>query len=271
LDNKTILITGSTDGIGKETALELAQNGHQVILHGRDRQRLQQAKDEIERISGHPVAKTILADFNSLANVKVMADQILQEVPHLDVLINNAGLYLKERIITRDGFEMTFQVNHLAPFLLTNLLLPLLKKSTPARIVTVTSALHSRAILDFENLQGEKTFNGLEAYALSKLGNLYMSLELAERLAGSGISSNCLHPGGVDTKMLRAAMGTQGIPVQEGAKPSIYLATSEEVEGLSGKYFYHSDIGIATEIGRDVTARKKFWRVSEELVRPYLK
>lgn len=270
MGGKTILVTGSTDGIGKQTALELACMGGKVILHGRDAQRLENAKKEISLKSGSRQLSTLLADFSSLAQVKSMADQIIKDYSHLDVLINNAGVFSKQRVITEDGWEMSFQVNYLSPLLLTNLLLPLLIKSTPSRIVTVTSSLHSKAILDFDDLQSEKNYNGIQAYALSKLGNIYMTLELAERLAGTGVTANCLHPGGVDTKMLRYALGIQGISIEEGAAPSIHLASSEEVEKISGKYFYHKEIGIVSAIASDVTACKKFWQASEILIQKYL-
>ena len=270
MKEKTVLITGSTDGIGKQTALELARMGAKIIIHGRDPQRVQNAKEEIIKASGNQNIETLLADFSSLAQVKQMADEILAKYARLDVLVNNAGVFLLDRKVTSDGLEMNFQVNYLSPFLLTNLLLPLLKKSAPARIVTVSSALHSKTILDFENLQGQKNFDGIQAYALSKLGNIYMTLELAENLAGSGVSANCLHPGGVDTKMLRTAMKMTGISVEEGAAPSVYLASSPDVADITGKYFYHREIGRLSVIASDSCARKKFWQISESLLKDYL-
>jgi len=267
---KTILVTGSTDGIGKQTALELARMGANVIIHGRDPQRLQATREELIRISGNNNIDSLLADFSSLAQVIQMADEILAKYMQLDVLVNNAGVFLLDRKITTDGLEMNFQVNHLAPFLLTNLLLPLLRKNSPARIVSVSSALHSKTILDFENLQGEKNFSGIQAYALSKLGNIYMTLELAEKVAGSGVTANCLHPGGVDTKMLRTAMHMTGISVEEGAAPSVYLASSPDVAEITGKYFYHKEVGRLSEIASDTAARKRFWKISETLIKDYL-
>ena len=270
MKEKTILVTGSTDGIGKQTALELARMGAKVIIHGRDLQRLQTTREEIIKKSGNENIDSLLADFSSLAQVKQMAVDILEKYTRLDVLVNNAGVFLLDRKITTDGLEMNFQVNHLAPFLLTNLLLPLLKKSSPARIVSVSSALHSKTILDFENLQGQKSFSGIQAYALSKLGNIYMTLELAEKLAGSGVTANCLHPGGVDTKMLRTAMHITGISVEEGAAPSVYLASSPDVAEITGKYFYHKEVGRLSEIASDTAARKRFWKISETLIKDYL-
>ena len=213
---------------------------------------------------------TLLADFGILSQVKRMADEILARYSRLDMLVNNAGVFLLDRKVTADDFEMNFQVNYLSPFMLTNLLIPLLKISAPSRIISVSSAMYSRTILDFENLQGEKNYDGNQAYALSKLGNIYMTLELAERLEGSGITANCLHPGGVDTKMLRTAMQRSGIPVEEGAAPSVFLASSQYVAGTTGKYFYHSEVGQLSEIASDVRARKKLWQISEDLLIDYL-
>jgi len=267
---KTVLITGSTDGIGKQTALDLARMGANVIIHGRNPQRVQTAREEIINNSDNNQVDSMLADFSSLAQVKRMAEEILARYSRLDVLVNNAGVFLLDRKLTTDCLEMNFQVNYLSPFLLTNLLLPLLQISAPARIVSVSSALHSKTILDFENLQGEKNYNGIQAYALSKLGNIYMTLELAERLVGSGVTANCLHPGGVDTKMLRTAMQMTGIPVEEGAAPSVYLASSPDVAETTGKYFYHREVGPLSEIASDATARKKLWQISENLLKDYL-
>jgi NAD(P)-dependent dehydrogenase (short-subunit alcohol dehydrogenase family) len=270
VQGKTVLVTGSTDGIGKQTALDLARMGAKVIVHGRDPYRIQTAREEIIKASGNDQVDSILADFSSLAQVKQMAEEIQARFSRLDILLNNAGVFLLEREVTPDGLEMNFQVNYLSPFLLTNLLLPLLRKSAPARIVSVSSTLHSKAILDFDDLQGEKNYNGNQAYALSKLGNIYMTLELAERLTGSGVTANCLHPGGVDTKMLRTAMHMTGIPVEEGAAPSVYLASSPEVAQTTGKYFYHREVGRFSEIASDVPARKRLWQISEKLLKEYI-
>ena len=270
MKGKIVLITGSTDGIGKQTALDLARMGANVIIHGRDPQRVQAAKEEVIKKSGNNHIETLLADFSSLAQVKRMTVEILAKYSRLNVLVNNAGVFLLDRKLTTDGLEMNFQVNYLSPFLLTNLLLPLLQISAPSRIVSVSSALHSKTILDFENLQGEKNYNGIQAYALSKLGNIYMTLELAERMAGSGVTANCLHPGGVDTKMLRTAMQMTGIPVEEGAAPSVYLASSPDVAETTGKYYYHREVGRLSEIASDTIARKKLWQISENLLRDYL-
>jgi len=270
LTEKTILVTGATDGIGKQTALQLARLGVRVLIHGRDTQRIDTTRKEIQKINGNGQLDTFIADFSSLDQVKGMAYAIMGKYDRLDGLINNAGIYVRKRKLTIDGNEMTFQVNHLAPFLLTNLLLDLLIKSDRARIVTVTSSLHSKIILDFEDLQGEKNYDGLNSYGLSKLGNIYMTYELAEKLANTDVTSNCMHPGAVDTKLLRSAMNIPGIPVEEGAKPSVYLASSAEVEGMTGQYFYHMQLSRSSDLSYDLEKRKQLWKVSEELVKDNL-
>ncbi len=270
MENKTILVTGATDGIGKQTALDLARRGSRVIIHGRNPKRVQDTVDEIKQIIGNDKLNSLIADFSSLRQVKTMADEILTKINHLDVLINNAGTIPMQRFLTEDGFEMNFQVNHLAPFLLTNRLLGLLKDSAPARIVTVSSDAHAMCELDFDNLQAEKHFDWLNAYGLSKLGNVYMTYELAERLQGSGVTANCLHPGDVDTKMQRATTTVKGVSTKVGAATSVFLACSPDMEKVSGKFFVDLQTIPSCEISYDIENRKKFWRISEELVKKYL-
>jgi retinol dehydrogenase 14 len=172
-------------------------------------------------------------------------------------------VYMKKRMLTEDGYEMTFAVNHLAHFLLTNLLLDLIKKTAPARIVTVSSMVHSSAKLDFNNLNAEKYFEPYAVYALSKLANILFANELAERLSGTGVTSNSLHPGAIDTKMLREAFNMSGASTREGAATSIYLATSHEIEGVTGRYFVHKRV---TPFAVNPDIQKNFWKKSEELV-----
>ena len=265
MKNKIVLVTGATDGIGKETALQLARRGARVLVHGRSAERCQQAVDEIRSASGNPQVEYLLADFASLAQVRALAAEVEQRVERLAVLVNNAGVYFKERKLSEDGYEMTFAVNHLAHFLLSNLLLPLLKKSPAGRIVTVSSTMHTVRDLDMDNLQGEKHYSGNGAYALSKLGNILMTHELAERLAGSSITANCLHPGVIDTKLLRNAFGMSGSSLESGAATSVYLASSPEVAGVSGKYFDNRQQVDAGEQAQDPALQKQFWQISEEL------
>ena len=237
MHNKVILITGSTDGIGREAALELAARGFTVFVHGRSIFRARNVAEEIRTATGNKHAEVLAADLSSQRQVRELASEISKRCDSLDVLINNAGVFMNERQVTEDGLELSFAVNHLAPFLLTNLLLGLLQKSTPARIITVSSMVHAQGRVDFSDLQSEKRFVGYDAYALSKLGNVLFTYELAERLQGTGVTANCLHPGVIATKLLRAAFESDGASPAEGAATMLYLATSPEVEQVTGRYY----------------------------------
>ncbi len=236
MQEKTILVTGSTDGIGKQTALELARMGAHILVHGRTIDRAEAAAEEIASQTG-AVVDYVTGDFSSLAQVRRMAANVLAKVPRLDVLVNNAGAFMAQRFLTEDGFEMSWQINHLAPYLLTNIVVERLKTSAPARVVNVASMTHAYAKLDYENLQGEKEFKPSRAYSLSKLGNVMATFHLAEKLAGSGVTFNCLHPGVVDTKLLRAGYNIEGVSPETGSKTSVFLASSPLLEGVTGKYF----------------------------------
>ncbi len=261
-----MLVTGSTDGIGKETALELARRGATVILHGKDPGRCQRTLDEAVKATRNRSLGCFAADLASLAEVRKLAEDITRQYERLDVLINNAGIFMTSRRLTADGYEMTFAVNHLAPFLLTHLLLDLLKKSAPSRVITVSSVAHVRAQFDPDNLQGEKHFTGYGAYALSKLGNVLFTYELAERLRGSGVSAVCLHPGSVGTKLLREGFGgMSGIPVKQGADTPVFLASAGEVDGLTGKYFIRRREEQPAALAGDAEVRRKFWDISARL------
>lgn len=265
LQGKSILITGATDGIGKETAHALAAMGARTIIHGRDPRKTARVKEEVIMASGNRNIEIVVADLQAMANVRALADEIRSRVDHLDVLINNAGTYQQTYQKTTDGFEMNFAVNHLAPFLLTNLLLDLIKDSAPARIITVSSSAHKSARIDLENLNAEKKFHGWGAYCLSKLGNLLFTFALARRLEGSGITANALHPGTIDTKML-AKIGLEGKPVEKGAETPVYLASSPEVSNISGEYFRNKQITEPSEAARDQHLQEKFWQISAKMV-----
>lgn len=266
MTGKVVLVTGSTDGIGRETAIELAKRGATVILHGRHPGRCQQALDDIVRVSGNHTLGCFAADLSSLQEVRKLADDICSQYKRLDVLVNNAGIFMTDRRLNVDGYEMTFTVNHLAPFLLTHRLLGLLKSSAPSRIVTVSSVAHQRAQLDFENLQGEKRFTGYGAYALSKLANILFTVELAERLAGQRVTANCLHPGAVATKLLRRGFGgMSGASLREGASTSVFLAAADDIEGISGGYFVKGKKEQPALIVYEPALRRKFWDVSLRL------
>ncbi len=265
MEEKIALITGSTDGIGMYTARDLARQGMRVLLHGRDPARGQVVRDQIRRDAGNDAVDLFLADFAALREVRDLAAAVRARYNRLDVLVNNAGVYLKQRRVTEDGIEATFQINHLAPFLLTHLLLPLLQARAPARIVNVSSTTHQSARLDFDNLQGEKWYDGYNAYAVSKLGNIVFTYELASRLHGTGVTVNALHPGAVNTKLLRAGFGNYGVSPEQGAETSIYLASSPEVEKTTGRYFVNKRPVLSSPLSYDPTVQRTFWHVSAEL------
>lgn len=265
MKSSVVVITGSTDGIGRQAALELAATGATIVVHGRDRARGQKAVSEIRSATGNEHVDLLIADLSSLRQVRGLANEILVRYHRIDVLINNAGVYMKTRVLTEDGAELTFAVNHLAPFLLTNLLLERLKKSSPARIITVSSVAHMRGTLDFDNLQGEKTFGAYEAYSRSKLANVLFTYELARRLEGTGVTANCLHPGVIATKLLRAGFSFSGAPVENGASTIVYLATSPEVEKVSGGYFENRRAVSSSRLTHNEDCQKRLWEVSEGL------
>ncbi len=262
--NKTILITGSTDGIGRQTALDLAQTGATILLHGRNSARGERVLHAIKKATGNNRIELFIADLASLNQVRILAEQVHQKHESLDVLINNAGVYETTRKISQDGFERTFAVNHLAPFLLTHLLLDLLKKGAPSRIINVSSMAHASSI-DFENLQGEKHYGGYKAYALSKLCNILFTYKLARRLEGTGVAANCLHPGVITTKLLKAGWGVGGNPVTEGSKNSVYLATASELDNVTGKYFMNRKQTKSSGVSYNQEIQKKLWHISEQL------
>ena len=247
-----VLVTGSSDGIGKETARQLAAAGAEVIVHGRSKART----DAVAREIG---ARAWLCDFSSLEAIRDAAAGLPRGI---DVLVNNAGVYLTERGLTSDGYEATFQVNHLAPFLLTSLLLPTM--SANARIVNVSSAVHASGEIDFDDLMGERRFSGYGAYAQSKLANVLFTRELARRQEKA--TANALHPGVIGTKLLRAGFGGfAGASVEEGAATSVYLASSPEVEGVTGRYFVRCRESQPSPRALDDRAAARLWEISERL------
>jgi NAD(P)-dependent dehydrogenase (short-subunit alcohol dehydrogenase family) len=265
MKGRVALVTGSTDGIGKETALELAGMGAHVLLHGRNAEKGQRALTEIRQKTGNDKVEFYLADLSSQRQIRELASRIIEEQDKLHVLINNAGVYTRERQLTEDGLETTFTINFLAPFLLTNLLLPLIKNSAPSRIIMVTSIVHENATVDWNNLQGEKSYDGYEAYALSKLALLSFTYRLARNLKNTGVTVNCLHPGVINTKLLRAGWGRGGASVKQGAETPVYLASSSTVENTTGKYFHNKQPVPSSPLSYDQTLQKKFWQLAEKL------
>ena len=275
MGGKVVLITGGTSGIGKAAATALAAMGAEVVLTGRSRERGEAAIEEIRRTSGNEGVSLALADLTVQAEVRRLAEEFGRSHDRLDVLINNAGAVFSKREETADGLERTLALNHLAPFLLTNLLLEVLKESAPSRIITVSSEARRGAEIDFDNLQSERKYRGFPVYGKSKLANILFTYELAERLRGTGVTANCVHPGAVSTNfgmnngglmvlLFRALKPFMRTP-EQGADTLIYLASSPEVEGVSGRYFSDRKVVSSYEDPRDVSARKRLWKASEEL------
>ena len=276
MNGKICLVTGGTNGIGKATAQALAQMGATVVIVGRDVLKTSQVAEEIRAASGSNTVDSLLADLSSLQEVRWLADKFKRKYSHLHVLINNAGGFFMRRQLRGNGIEMTFALNHLAGFLLTNLLLDTIKASAPARIINVSSNAHTSGKIEFDNLQGEREF-GPRAYDNSKLANILFTVELARRLEGTGVTVNALHPGFVATGFAKnngkaiAALVSLITPLvarspAKGAETSIYLASSPGVEGVTGKYFFDSRVIPAAPQATDMVVARKLWDVSAEMV-----
>jgi len=269
MDKKTILITGSTDGIGYQSAIELAKAGHHVIVHGRNRERAESAVRMIVKESNRNNLSYVIADLLDFNQIKMMASEIHDKFDKLDVLINNAGVYRSKQIYNQNGLEETFVVNYLAPFLLSNLLLDLLKKAESGRIVNVASQVHSNHI-DFDNLQLEKGYTGVKAYANSKLALILFTFYFAERLRDTNVTINALHPGVINTKLLRSAFGVGGASPIEGANALIFAAIAPEIKKVSGKYFVNNRPESSKDITYDKEIQKRLWKKTEEILKPFL-
>lgn len=259
---KTILVTGSTDGIGKATAKNLAEHGCEVIVHGRNNARATSAQRDLIDATGNSNIRAVSADFSSLAQVRELASQ-LGDLPKLDVLINNAAIATNHRTLTEDGCESTFGINHLAPFLLTNLLLGLLRNSAPSRIVNVSSGAHTSGHIDLNDLQMSQSFDGWNAYCNSKLANALFTRELARKLDPTQVTANFLHPGVIDTKLLHVNF-SGGRPVEAGAETPVYLALAPEVAEVTGSYFVNRRQSPPSSAVDDQRLASELWRVSAE-------
>jgi retinol dehydrogenase 14 len=277
MTGKTVLITGGTSGIGMAAAIGLSSMGARVGITGRDRARADRAATEIAKKSGNPAIDVFVADMSSQAEVRRMAAAVLDAYPRLDVLVNNVGGFWAHRHVTADGLEHTFALNHLAPFLLTSLLLDRLIASAPARIVTVSSGAQSLGSIDFDDLMGERKYSGQRAYNQSKLANVMFTYELARRLAGTGVTANVLHPGMTSTGFgsedtargwgpLIAVMRRFMQSPERGADTSIYLASSSEAEGVTGRYFTGRTAKESHTSSYDSSTIARLWRVSADLV-----
>jgi NAD(P)-dependent dehydrogenase (short-subunit alcohol dehydrogenase family) len=275
VNGKVVLITGGTSGIGKASAVALASMGAEVVIVGRNEERGERAAEEIRRESGNEKVSLMLADLSVQADVRRLAEEFKERYDRLDVLVNNAGLVQSERTETPDGIETQLAINHLTPFLLTNLLLDLLKASAPSRIVTVSSDAHRWGKLDLDDLQSRKRYRGMQVYGATKLANILFTRELAERLEGTGVTANAMHPGGVNTNFGNNQRGPMSLlfrafkpfmrSPEQGADTLVYLALSPEVEGMTGKYLADRKVKVASDEAYDETLQKKLWERSEEL------
>ncbi|MHA1167575.1 MAG: SDR family oxidoreductase [Candidatus Hodarchaeales archaeon] len=273
LKGKVCLITGANSGIGKATVRGLAELDATIIALCRNRERAEKVLAEIVEKTGNDKIDLVIADLSSQTEIRNIVPEITANYDKLDVLINNAAVYHQKRKLSADGYEMTFAVNHLAPFLLTNLLLDILKRSAPSRIINVSSSWHRGFTIWFDNLQGEKIYKGSSSYRQSKLANILFTYELSRRLKGTGVTVNCLHPGVVRTNINRS-MPVLGkvwryMPLlasaKKGAETSIYLASSPEVEGVTGKYYHGKKIAESSPESHDIDLQRKLWDVSLSL------
>lgn len=269
---KTVLVTGATDGIGLATAKLLALQGHQVIVHGRTEDKARLATGQVSMVTKNsgPFPKMVFGDLSVMKSVVGLAEQVQKLSPELDVVINNAGVYMQDRQLSQDGFEMTMAVNHLAPFLLTHHLLPNLKKRTHARVVTVSSIAHNKGHLNIEDLFFEKHFDAYGAYSASKLANVLFTRALAALTRGSSVHSYSLHPGVIDTKLLRAGFNIQGAKVEDGAQTSVFLATDASVAMSTGGYYINCKETYPSRTGSDDKLAVLLWKKTEALLKPWL-
>ena len=272
---KTCLVTGANSGIGLEIARGLAARGARVLMVARDADRGEAARVEVAESTGNDSVELLLCDLSSQRQVRELAAEVLDRCGELHLLVNNAGLTLGERTLTEDGIETTFAVNHLAPFLLTDLLRERLVASAPARVVTVASDAHRGSKIDFDDPSGERKFSAWGAYGQSKLANILFTTELAQRLEGTGVTATCLHPG-----VVRTGFGRQGpafirfflkigglflLTPERGADTAVWLASSSEVDGASGGYYEKRRIATSSRAARDPESAKRLWRLSERL------
>jgi NAD(P)-dependent dehydrogenase (short-subunit alcohol dehydrogenase family) len=276
MENKIILITGANSGIGKATAIALAEMGSHVVMMSRDLVKGEKARQDVMRLSKSNQVDLLQCDLAEMASIRRFATEFLAKYPRLDVLINNAGIFTEKRMETADGFEYQFGVNHLGHFLLTHLLLGLLKKSSPSRIINVASIAHIGGLINFDDLQLQRKYSAWKSYAQSKLANVLFTYELAHQLAGTGVTVNCLHPGFVSSRFAYDRESEKpnwmmnlgklfSIQPAEGAETSVYLATSPEVEDTTGKYFVKRKEKSSSKASYDLVTAEKLWNISRTL------
>jgi NAD(P)-dependent dehydrogenase (short-subunit alcohol dehydrogenase family) len=276
--DKVCVITGGTDGIGKAAAYGLAVQGARLLVHGRDPDKGARAVAELKARSGNPAIEFLQADFGSLADVRRLAATVIEHTPHIDVLVNNAGGVFGKRTLSKDGYEMTFAVNHLAPFLLTHLLVDTLKSGRESRVVTTASNAHRGAKISFDDLQATRKYSAMGAYGSSKLANILFTRALAKRLQGTAVTATSLHPGFVRTNFGRNVEMSRLLKLifgfaarfarspEKGAETVVYLATSPQVQGASGGYYFDCKPIPPSSAAQDDNAAEHLWQVSEQLV-----
>jgi len=276
MQGKICLITGGTNGIGKSTAQGLARMGATVVIVGRNARKTSEVVEEIRAASGNNAVDSLLADLSSQQELRRLANEFESRYSHLDVLLNNAGAVFMQRQLSVDGIEMTLALNHLASFLLTNLLLHKIKASAPARIINVSSGAHTSGKIEFDNLQGERDYSS-RAYGNSKVATILFTKELARRLEGTGVTVNALHPGFVSTgfgknnpgflmKTIRSVVPLIARSPEKGAETSIYLASSPEVQSITGKYFVDCEVTQPAPQATDSAVANQLWDISSEMV-----
>ena len=283
MNGKVCMVSGATSGLGAVTAEALVRQGATVVVVGRSREKCEATVNRLWRGAGNPLVDYLVADLSSQAEIHRLAQQFQRRYQRLDVLINNAGAIFRKRHLSVDGMEMTFALNHLGYFLLTNLLLDTIKASAPARIINVSSCGHELVNgMNFNDLQYQQGYRGFRAYFQSKLANLLFTYELARRLEGTGVTVNALHPGLVATNIGRnngwiwrflkplfdRYYRLKYISADEGARTAIYLATSPDVEGVMGRYFVEEKAVASSEASRDMVAARRLWQISEYLTAP---
>ena len=274
---KVVLITGATSGMGKATARALATYGATVVVHGRDEEKAKETVEAIKEETKNPAVYYIVKDFEKLGDVRLLAGEFQRQFHRLDVLVNNVGAVFSKRQESVDGIELTLQVNYLGHFLLTNLLLDMLKASAPSRIVNISSGVHERGRIDFEDLQMNRKYSGQKAYASSKLAQVLFTYELAKRLEGSAVTCNASNPGlakthlgydaGLLTSLSKRFVDIFGKSAEKAAETTIYLATSPEVERVSGKYFEEKQEAESSEMSYNTSAAQRLWDASLRLTK----
>lgn len=274
---KTVLITGATAGIGKVTARELAKQDYEIVIVGRDKRKTERCVAEIKKETGNEHIDYLLGDLSVLEDARRIANEFDKKYEHLHLLINNAGAVYQKRELTKEGFEKTMATNHLSHFIITNILLDKIKKTAPARIINVSSGSHFNGRWNPENIHMETGYKTMRSYGNSKLYNVLFTKYLAEQLKNDNITVNCLHPGVVKTSIGNKNTGLlikifwngftafKGISEEEGAKTTLYLATSKEVENITGKYFDKCKEKTSSEISNNVEAAEKLWKMSKEM------